>query len=289
MRQQLQLLLLIGLVLALGVVGYQVLFGERPAYELVVVSARDAELVSGTEGERVPIKPGMVVDVDNLVETGGTGMAALKYGSGAELMLSPMSSMRVLSTGSKGIRVELDAGAVSARIRPGSPPLSINNRGRAVGATDADFTVMVSRGGPLSVASRRGAVSLQGFPGAQRLEAGSVVHAPDGKLPEFSEITESLLFEVEWPEKPKTREAEVELTGTTDPYATVTLGSGPQAVRVRADRDGRFRATVSLAEGENEIELKVRDVTGRVATQTQSVRRDSTAPVIQAAEVLWGQ
>jgi hypothetical protein len=289
MRHQLQLLLLIGLVLVFGVVGYQVLFGERPAYELVVVSANDAELVLGAQGERIQIQPGMVVDVDGLVETGGAGAVALKYGSGAELMLSSKSSMRVVSTGSKGIRVELDAGAVSARVRPGSPPLSISNRGRAVGATDADFTVMVSRGGPLSVASQRGAVSLQGFPGTDGLGAGSVVHAPDGRPPEFAKITESLLFEVVWPAKPKTREAEVELSGTTDPYATVTLGTGAQAVRVRADRDGRFRATVSLAEGENDIELNVRDVTGRVATQRQSVRRDSTAPVIKAAEVLWGQ
>ena len=79
------------------------------------------------------------------------------------------------------------------------------------------------------------------------------------------------------------------MTGTTDPYATVTLGEGPDAVRVRADRDGRFRATVPLSEGVNDIELKVRDVSGREATRQQAVNRDSTAPVIEAAEVLWGQ
>jgi hypothetical protein len=46
---------------------------------------------------------------------------------------------------------------------------------------------------------------------------------------------------------------------------------------------------VPLAEGVNDIELKVRDVAGREATRRQELNRDSTAPVIQAAEVVWGQ
>jgi hypothetical protein len=98
---------------------------------------------------------------------------------------------------------------------------------------------------------------------------------------------ENLLLDVEWPEEAKTREGEMELRGRTDPYASVVFGTGADAVRVRADRDGRFRATVALSEGQNDVELRVQDVMGREASQQRTVRRDSTAPVIQAAEVVW--
>ena len=80
----------------------------------------------------------------------------------------------------------------------------------------------------------------------------------------------------------------MELTGRTDPYASVVLGAGAEAIEVRADRDGNFRATVPLKEGTNSVQLTVQDVLGREATQQHTVRRDSTAPVIEAAEVVWG-
>jgi len=288
MRQQLQLLLLIALVIVLGVAGYRILFGEAPGQELVVVSATQATAInSDATVER--LVAGSVLEVDASVETGVDGEAVLQYGDKAELMLSALTTVQVVSADATGLRVELEAGAVSARVRQGATPLNISNRGRAVGATDADFTVMVGRAGPLSVASQRGTVRLSGLPGQSELRAGTSVHAElDGKVA-LLPINENLLLDVEWPEATKTRDAEVEVTGTTDPYATVTLGEGPDAVRVRADRDGRFRATVPLAEGVNDIELKVRDVSGREATRQQALNRDSTAPVIEAAEVLWGQ
>lgn len=288
MRQQLQLLLLIALVVVLGVAGYRILFGEAPGQELVVVSATRATAInSDASVER--LVAGSVLEVDASVETGVDGEAVLQYGDKAELMLSELTTVQVVSADATGLRVELEAGAVSARVRQGATPLNISNRGRAVGATDADFTVMVGRNGPLSVASQRGELRLSGMAEQTALRAGTSVHAELGGTVSLLPINENLLLDVEWPEATKTRESEIEVTGTTDPYATVTLGEGPEAVRVRADRDGRFRATVPLAEGVNDIELKVRDVSGREASRQQALNRDSTAPVIEAAEILWGQ
>ena len=288
MRQQLQLLLLIALVVALAAAGYRILFGSGPGFELVVVSASNAtaEVAGQSVGE---IGPGTLLPVDSRVQTGEGGSARLQYGDNAELLLADSSSIQVVSADPTGLRVELEAGTVSARVRQGAAPLNITNRGRSVGATDADFTVMVGHSGPMSVASQRGKVSLTGMGEWAILEPNSSVHTDRENRTTVLPISESLLFDVEWPEKTKTRDSTVEVAGTTDPYATVTLGSGPGAVRVRADRDGRFRATVPLVEGNNDIELQVRDVSGRKATQRQAVNRDTTAPTIEAAEVVWGQ
>jgi hypothetical protein len=264
------------------------LFGEAPGQELVVVSATRATAIN-SDASVEQLVAGSVLEVDASVETGVDGEAVLQYGDKAELKLSELTTVQVVSADATGLRVELEAGAVSARVRQGATPLNISNRGRAVGATNADFTVMVGRNGPLSVASQRGNLRLSGMAGQTKMGAGTSVHAELGGTVSLLPINENLLLDVEWPEATKTREAEIEVTGTTDPYATVTLGEGPEAVRVRADRDGRFRATVPLAEGVNDIELKVRDVSGREARRQQALNRDSTAPVIEAAEILWGQ
>ena len=102
-------------------------------------------------------------------------------------------------------------------------------------------------------------------------------------------VSDNLLLDVEWPEEEVTRLARVDVSGVTDPFATVTIGEGSEAVRVRADEAGRFVAEVDLAEGVNTVPITVRDVAGREATRIQTVRRDSTAPVIQSAEVVWGR
>ena len=275
-------------IIALGVVGYGILFDVRPGHDLLVVSAREATLHAGHDGESEFLEPGMSVDVASTVRTGVGGNVALQYGDGANLMLMSNASMKVLNADRSGVRVELQEGTLSARVRPGMPPLGITNRGRAVNATDADFTVMVDRGGGLSAMAREGSLKLQGFEGQSVLRKDEILRAIPQADAVVAAATESLLLDVQWPDAQKTRAEEMELTGRTDPYASVVFGAGQDAIRVRADRDGNFRATVPLQEGENALELTVQDVLGREAKQNHTVRRDSTAPVIQAAEVVWG-
>ena len=287
MKQQLQLLLLIFLVIVVGVVGYGLLFGSRPSHDLMVASARMATVQVEPGKEEVALEAGMAIGINGVVRTGVNGSASLQYGDGASLMLSSEASMTVLSADGSGVRVELDEGAISARVRAGMPPLGIMNRGREVKARDADFTVLVDKGGGLSAVARSGRLSLQGFEGISTLPANQVLRAMPQKPAIAAAAPESLLLDVEWPAETKTRDGEMELRGRTDPYASVVFGTGPTAISVRADRDGRFRATVPLQEGANDLELRVQDVMGREAKQQRTVRRDSTAPVIQAAEVVW--
>ena len=51
--------------------------------------------------------------------------------------------MRVLDADSKGVRVEMDEGTVTAR-PTGAPPLDVLSKGRSVRASDADFTVWLA-------------------------------------------------------------------------------------------------------------------------------------------------
>ena len=288
MKQQLQLLLLICLVIALGVVGYGILFDTRPGHDLMVVSARSATMSNAETEQDTPLDAGMTVQVQSIVRTGENGNVSLQYGDGANIKLLSKATMKVLNADRSGVRVELQQGTISARVRPGMAPLGITNRGRALNATDADFTVMVTSGGNLSAVATQGKLALQGFGNKNELSTNQVLRATPRAEAVVAAATESLLLDVEWPEVERTRENEMELTGRTDPYASVMLGSGPNAIEVRADRDGNFRATVPLEEGDNAVQLTVQDVLGREAVQQHTVRRDSTAPVMEAAEVVWG-
>ncbi|MGB0640490.1 MAG: hypothetical protein ACPGTU_14225 [Myxococcota bacterium] len=287
MRQQLQLLLLTVLVMALGLAGYRLLFGEKQGERLVVVAAEQATVSRSGSGAD-ELSAGMVLDVQDTIRTAKDGSAQLKFGTGAGLVLSADGSMRILSADGSGLRVELEEGAVSARVRPGMAPLGITNRGRAVRATDADFTVMVDSAGGLSAAPDRGSLALSGFGELEELGAGDVLRAVPNKKAVSAPAPEKLLLDVNWPTTTTTRSAEVVVEGRTDPYAMVIVGEGEQRVQMRADINGHFQASVPLKEGENGLELTVRDVMGREVIQKRKVNRDSTAPIVQGAEVVWG-
>ncbi len=288
MRQQLQLLLLTVLVMALGWFGYRLLFGEKKGSELVVVAAEKATVTRSSGIQADALSAGMVVEIQDTIRTGAEGSAQLRFGAGAGLVLSADGSMRILSADGSGLRVELEEGAVSARVRPGMAPLGITNRGRAVRATDADFTVMVDSAGGLSAVSERGALGLSGFGNVEDLKPGDVLRAVPEKEAVTAPAPEKLLLDVNWPEMVTTRSAEVVVEGKTDPYAMVIVGEGEQRIQMRADINGRFQASVPLKEGENGLELTVRDVMGREVVEKRKVNRDSTAPIVQGAEVVWG-
>jgi hypothetical protein len=287
MRQQLQLLLLTVLVMALGLAGYRLLFAEKKGSELVVVAAEKATVSRAGDGVDT-LNVGMILDVQDTIRTGEDGSAQLRFGSGAGLILSADGSMRILSADGSGLRVELEEGAVSARVRPGMAPLGITNRGRAVRATDADFTVMVDSAGGLSAVSERGSLGLSGFGDLEELAIGDVLRAIPDRKAIAAPAPEKLLLDVNWPTTATTRSAEVVVEGRTDPYAMIIVGEGEQRVQMRADINGLFQASVPLKEGENGLELTVRDVMGREVIQKRKVNRDSTAPIVQGAEVVWG-
>jgi hypothetical protein len=147
---------------------------------------------------------------------------------------------------------------------------------------------MVDSAGGLSAVTERGGLALAGFGDLEELSAGDVLRAVPNKKAVSAPAPEKLLLDVNWPTTTTTRNAEVVVEGRTDPYAMVIVGEGDQRVQMRADINGRFQASVPLKEGENGLELTVRDVMGREVIQKRKVNRDSTAPIVQGAEVVWG-
>ena len=77
------LLILIGLVMALAVLSYRAFFGEAPAHDLMVVSARSASVDKSADERRIPLSPGDVIGITDVVRTDIDGTAALQYGNGA--------------------------------------------------------------------------------------------------------------------------------------------------------------------------------------------------------------
>ena len=286
MRRNTQVTLLVFLVLVLGYWGYQWKFSDSGGVSLSVVSHSGTTSRSDAAGIEQALAPGETIDVQDTLKTGEDGMILLQAGEGSQLSLSAESSMKIMSAGTRGVRVELENGRVSARVRPGSPALGVTNRGRAVNATNADFTIVVDPEGALGVQADRGDLQLQGFEDEKTLTQGKRLRALPGEVPVAAPVSSALLLEVDWPQSAVTRSAEVTIRGRTDPYASVVIGDG---TRVRAGKDGKFRAKVPLLEGNNDLNVRVRDLMGRESDSKKTVKRDSTAPAVQSSEVLWGR
>lgn len=287
-RPPLQIALAVLTVLILGLVGYRVLFAAGDEAALVLLEVQGSVTSTDAAGVAAAAVPGTPIDPRHSLVVGADGQAVLGLGEETRLTLSNDSSIRVLGVDGSGVRVELEEGRVQARVRPGSPRLTVSNRGRGVEATDADFTIGADGEGGLQLRADRGAVGLQGLGYLDSLAEGKVLTAVSGKEPVVQDIPIELLLEVEWPDAPATRDAEVRVNGRTDPYARVRLGRGETLTEVRAGADGRFRGSVPLEEGANRLRVEVEDALGNHAEDGKELERDSTAPTVTSTEVLWG-
>ena len=277
------------LVLIAGYTGYVWMFESDETPVLRVVDATGSVTWVSAAGERGEAAVGLSLQARDTLAVGDGGRAVLGVGDDARLTLSSSSSIRVLDVDRSGVRVELEEGRVQARVRPGSPSIGVSNRGRSISATDAVFDVAVDAEGALAAQTVEGEVAVQGFDEITSLPAGDRLRALPGEPAVVAMAPEELLLELAWPEEGVTREAEVLIEGRTDPYAEVRVGREGSWTRARAGPDGRFRVSQTLVEGENPLEVEVRDAMGDVVEARHTVVRDSTAPTATRAEVLWGR
>jgi len=293
MREQLQTLLAATLVLIAGFVGYTWLFDDAQDVGLSVISATGEVRRFDGEGRAEDAEVGMRLRPDDELTVGANSAAELAVDAQTRVSLDAQSSIRVVGVDASGVRIELEEGRVSARVRPERTPadaatVSITSRGREVSAADADFTVVAGDDGSLGVESSRGSVALQGFDDVVSLAEGSRLAAAPGQQAQTTPIPAALLLEVSWPEQELTRASQVPLQGITTPFAMVTLrGAGAHSTRVRAGEDGRFTVSLPLEEGENPIEVAVQDVMGNRTQETHALTRDTEAPAVNT-EVDWG-
>ncbi|MCB9778085.1 MAG: FecR domain-containing protein [Alphaproteobacteria bacterium] len=291
MKQGLQLLLAALLVLVVGFAGYRLVFSEDGAVAVEVVEAEGDVHRTDATGHRSALAPGDRVEAQQTVHVGEDGRAVLGMGDDTRLELEARSAVQILEVDASGVRVELEQGRVSARVRAGGTPLGLSSRGRAVYVEDGETTVAVDQEGALAVEPGRGSVRVEGVSddgSGRSVEAGQRLTSLPGGEPVIEAIPVELLLEVAFPGNPTTRAADVLVEGRTAAYAEVHVGDGADSVAVRADADGRFRASVPLDEGENQVRVRARDALGNTREDELSIIRDSTAPTITGSEVQWG-
>lgn len=280
MSRELQAVALLLIVLGLAWLGYGVLFGDDGAARLTVASVQGEVSRLDGLGNPAPIESGQALLPRDRLVAGEGGRAVLALGTESRVTVEPSSSVRVLSADEFGVRLELEGGRVQATIRPGSGSFGITADGRAVVTEDADFTAARDEDGTLGVEATRGALTLEGVDGAERLAAGErLVVAEDGAALVQS-ATEELLLNVAWPTDPRTRATELEVRGNTEPGARVRIGREGAWTEVRADRAGAFVARVPLSEGDNDLRVEAASVLGGAVAVSSTVVRDTKAPSV---------
>lgn len=271
---------MIMVVALLGVVGWYFLFGTAAGGRLVIHEVAGAvQRVDGL-GKGQDATAGMALSANDRIVAGEGGRAVLALGPETRVTVDGGSAIKVLDVGASGVKLELEGGRVHANVRPGSGRVGISSDSREASTDDGAFTAARGDDGTFAVSAESGNVDISGISGVTSISAGEKVVAPVGGNPLQGPASDALLLDVIWPTTRRTREEEVEVTGTTEPGATVKLGQSGEWVTARADKDGHFSARVKIGEGENRIEVHATSLLGALAQVDASVTRDTTAPQI---------
>lgn len=287
MREHAPALLLALVVLVLGWFGYERWFGSDHGAELILLDVGGDVTVQRPGEGPLKAETGFEVQPQDGVKVGEGGHAVLTIGAETRLTLNELSSIQVLAVSADGVRVELEEGKVSARVRPGSPSLSVLSQGRDLSASDADFEVVAEADGGLTAQASAGAVTVTGVPGATTLSGGHRLVSLPGQPAALTEVTPDLLLQVEWPGQDPVKVEEVSIKGKTGPYARLDVKVGSQTVATRADASGAFEVQVPVAEGDNPLTVQATDMMGEKNSASGAVKRDSRAPTATSASVLW--
>jgi hypothetical protein len=286
MREQLQAILAGLLIIVVSYFGYRVLFRAEEDAQLIVSHVQGRVTLTDAAGAQEDALSGLALSPDDELAVGEDSTASLSIGGDSSLILDAQSSIRVVGIEASGIRVELDEGRVSAKVRPGSPSLSISSRGRAVTADDASFSVNADIDGALSISAEQGSLALSGFGEQATLDEGRLLSAVPGEAPVLGPIPDEILLEVHWPELAATREEELYVEGRTSPYAEILVTIREEKSRVRARADGSFRTPIYLVEGDNAVHVVVEDGVGNRSETSRDFERRTTPPVLNI-EVQW--
>lgn len=269
---------LVGLILGLlGFASYRFLFPED-AGALVVVSA-DKAIRQSAQGGSTTLSPGDALAVRDRLRTEAGGFAVIRSNESEYRIEGENGSILIKELDSTGMHVEFEGGRFSAHVREGSPALKVSNRGRGVYATNADFAMAAGDDGALSVEATRGSLELEGMAGAEELTAGQRVSHVPGQDAVRYDIPEQLLLQVNGPAGLVTRETQVAVSGSTSPFASVSIGGGSSTKRIRAGPDGTFTASVELeADGKHTLSVTASDQLGRSSKQTELVVEKRSKP-----------
>jgi hypothetical protein len=275
---------LVGAVLALvvavatAVALYTYLMGGQGEKILLVLEVEGQVVVTPVAGGAEAAESGRELVRGDRIATSADARAVLALGADTRIRLAPASTVEVQSVDEEGVSLELENGALQARVRPESGAVRVSNRRREVLSTGGEFT-FAARDGMVEVRALTGDLMMQGVDEV-RIESGARATISD-KHAEIGPIPDQLLLDVAWPEglAARVQDEAFTVTGQTEPGAEVTVSGGFGHTTVIADAMGAFIADVPLAEGENSIRISAVDLLGNVVDVTGNLpTRDTIGP-----------
>jgi hypothetical protein len=268
-------------VLGCGLGGYLLIFRDDPGERLRVesVSGRVDHVSEG--GGRAAAQESDILLPGERIESADGGRAVLTLGGDSRITVEESTVVKVVEVTSRGVKLDLEDGRVTATIRPAEGNLTVGADGRRVTSNNATFTAQRDPEGTLAVSSDAGVLKVEGVEGVQELQPGQDLIAPLSGAPLRADAAEALLMQVVWPSAPRTRARKVTVTGTTQPGATVSVLGGAESVQTKADKGGQFSIEVPLAEGNNELSVSATSLLGRKSPVTAATLvSDTTAPQV---------
>lgn len=231
-------------------------------------------------GDWEPAKRGMPLRTSDSVRT-KDGSSVELLGEAVKFSVDPGTEVSVQELTSSLSRILLETGMATAVVRPGKrQTFEVKAAGTdAVARTsDGTFTMSNDGKGTVAVGTREGEVSFLGGGKVVIVRAGqqSVIRPGSSAPSEPAEIPSSLLRKVQWP-MGRQNKREVIVKGEAVPGSRLEIGGetfSPTA-------DGTFVRKVSLAEGENEVKLKVSSVGGHQEEANQKILVDTRPPKLK--------
>jgi hypothetical protein len=281
MTRELRALAAVALIFGAGFLGYRLLFGQGLAdsFRIVTVAGDVQHLRAGGKAEAAV--EGSALKQGDRIVSGDGASAVLGLGNDTRISVDATTTVEVVGVTEEGVQLELEGGRVRATVRPGGGRVGVRGGGKRLDADDADFTVVRDGAGNFAVSSERGAVRVGGVDGVAELREGDDLVVPNGGAPVRAPASEALLLHVAWPTSPRTRERSIEVTGSTQPGASVRIAGGARVVGALADAAGNFSVSVPLSEGKNALTVSARSVLGREATiGGAELERDTLAPSV---------
>jgi len=225
---------------------------------------------------------------DDAVRTGRNGEAHIRLSDGIVVRLSPRSEFTIRELAAGASRVRLETGHVSAAVDSSKGEvLRVEAKGSdAVAETrGGEFGMVTDGAGQVAVATTTGSVNLTARGSTVQVDAGKTSSVTKGEGPSAPvALPSSLLLKVADPVRKTTNARSTVVEGTTSPGALVVA----QETTVVADKSGKFRVPVRLADGANAIGVAVVDALGRrKEVALPEIVLDRKKPEIDA-QMTWG-
>lgn len=273
-------------------------------HRLAVVDVMEgrAEVLVHGEGDPVPLAPGKLVRVGDVVRTGPASSVELRWvrwAGGMRIKIGPSTSFKVIrairntSTKAEESRLHVDFGKIWVRLRKaitGRSKFEVETPTVVAAARGTVFSVAVARDGSTEIQVWEGEVAVTGRDGAATTltKGSSTAIAPGQQAAETDPLSPEdqdewrrhscmigpFLALVSPLDGVMVEEASCIVSGRAEPGARVLVNGGSVEV---AD-EGDFSLTLPLGEGVNTIVVTARDAAGRETTILRTVPRAAILP-----------